>query len=94
MFQAAGRAVRKFLVDVQKATTPRDFYLEELVLWDFTKEESLSNWDCISDKDIEGLSAAKLEPNGKGRQINYICDVFSCCFKYRDWCYVSWRSQY
>lgn len=67
MLRAAGRAVKKFLEDVQKATTPRGYFHEELMLWDFTKEESLQKWVCICDKDIDGLSTASLESNGKGR---------------------------
>ena len=69
MLRAATRGVKKFITDVQKATTPRGYFHEELVLWDFTKEESLKQWVCICDKDIEGLSTTRFERNRKGRQL-------------------------
>lgn len=40
---------------------------KELMLWDFTKEETLKQWDCISDADIDGQSWAVLERNKRGK---------------------------
>lgn len=40
---------------------------QELMLWDFTKEETLKHWDCISDGDIDGHSWAVLERNKRGK---------------------------
>ena len=67
IIRAAGRAWRKYLADVKKATTPSEFdYREQLVLWDFAEEDTLDQWECISDQDLHGHSMARLEPNGKG----------------------------
>lgn len=41
---------------------------KELMLWDFTKENTLKHWDCISDADIDGHSLAVLEPNKRGKE--------------------------
>ena len=41
-------------------------YRHELMLFDFTKEETVAQWDCVSDTDVEGLSTATFKPNGKG----------------------------
>ena len=47
-------------------------YRHELMLFDFTKERTLENWDCLSDTDVDGRSIATFKPNGKGiRQIMY-----------------------
>ena len=48
-------------------------YRHELTLFDFTKEETIENWDCLSDTDVEGRSTATFKPNGKGmRQIIHV----------------------
>ena len=41
---------------------------KELMLWDFTKEDILKHWDCISDADIDGHSWAVLEQNKRGKR--------------------------
>ena len=61
------RAVQKYLKEVKRATTPRGIeHTEKLLLWDFTKEETLRQWSCTCDEEVKGLSRARFEPNGKG----------------------------
>ena len=68
MLQAARQALFKYLSEVKRATTPRPYdFGEELMLWDFTKDGTLTQWDCICDEDVRGHSTAALEQNGKGR---------------------------
>lgn len=65
--RSAGKALGKYVADVKKATTPAAFdYREQQMLWDFAEEDTLEQWECISDKDMHGLSMARLEHNGKG----------------------------
>ena len=69
MFRGAKKALERYLAEVKRVTTPRPFdFREELMLWDFTKEET-NNWDCISDNDIKGFSNAQFQPNRKGREL-------------------------
>ena len=68
------RVISKYINEVKKATTPGLFnYNEHLTLWDFTKEDSLKQWICVTDQDIGGYSRAKLEPNGKGDSCAIAC---------------------
>lgn len=61
------RQVWRFVREVRKATSLQSYDVrEEVVLWDFRRSHSLREWNCISDKDMGGYSAASLEPNGKG----------------------------
>ncbi len=61
------RALFKYIADVKKATTPGSFKLtDDLILWDFTKIDSLKHWTCRSDEEIGGHSRGKLEPNVEG----------------------------
>lgn len=63
MLRAAGR----FLREVRRSTALREYDLgEEAVLWDFRKEGTLGDWDCICDRDVRGLSQATFDHNGKG----------------------------
>ena len=58
-------------------------YRRELMLFDFTNEQTVENWDCLSDTDVEGLSTATFKPNGKGiRQIMHMM-VMETCIKAR-----------
>ena len=67
MLQSMQRALQRYVAEVRHATTPRGYsFSHNLVLFDFTKEEVLTEWDCISDKDVGGRSHANLEINGKG----------------------------
>lgn len=67
MLQAARKALSRYLAEVKLATTPRIYdFREEMMLWDFTKDDVLARWDCICDKDVHGHSMADLESNGKG----------------------------
>lgn len=67
MIRSLKRALQQYVSEVKHATTPRGYsFLEELVLFDFTKEGALEQWDCISDRDVGGGSHATLQPNGKG----------------------------
>ena len=64
------RTARKYLAEIKRATSLRSYDLrEELVLWDFRKEETMQHWDCICDRDVKGNSTAALEPNGRGGSI-------------------------
>ncbi len=67
MLQSMQRALQRYVAEVRHATTPRGYsFSHNLVLFDFTKEEVLTEWDCISDKDVGGRSHANLGINGKG----------------------------
>ena len=69
--RSAKKALEKYIADVKKATTPRGFdFRDELMLWNFTQEDTWKSWDCISDKDVKGNSIAQFEPNGKGSSQN------------------------
>ena len=72
MLQAARKALTRYLTEVKRATTPRSYDLkEEMMLWDFTKDEVLAYWDCICDEDVHGHSTAALKSNGKGLVTNF-----------------------
>jgi len=61
------RALQKYLAEVKTVNTPRGYsFLQELVLFDFTKPGSVANWDCVSDSDTGGKSNCSLKSNGKG----------------------------
>ncbi len=67
MTQSLVRALQRYVAEVKHATSLRGYdFLQELVLFDFTKEDALNQWECISDKDIGGQSHAALQPNGQG----------------------------
>lgn len=71
MLHAARKALSRYLVEVRRATTPRSYdFRDEVMLWDFTKDEVLGSWDCICDEDVHGHSMATLKSNGKGWVIN------------------------
>ena len=64
------RLARRFVREARKATSLRSYDVrEELVLWDFRRPETLREWNCISDRDMGGHSAAYLEPNGRGSSL-------------------------
>ena len=68
IIRAAKKAFEKYVADVKKATTPRAYnFKEDMMLWNFTQENTLREWECISDKDIHGHSVAQFEPNGEGK---------------------------
>lgn len=85
ILRAAGRAWKKYVADVKKATTPRAFdYREQLMLWNFSEEDTLKKWDCISDEEMGGKSFARFEPNGKGSYMitpvsGKSCRKTKCC---------------
>lgn len=65
--RSASKAIGKYVAEVKKATTPAAFdYREQKVLWDFAEEDTLEQWECISDRDMHGHSMARLQHNGKG----------------------------
>ena len=66
-FNMVARILQKCWIGAMNATKPRLVdYRHELMLFDFTKEETIKNWDCLSDTDVEGLSSATFKLNGKG----------------------------
>lgn len=70
LIRGAKKAWAKYLADVKKASQLRSFdYRESLMLWNFCEQDSLANWDCISDCDIGGYSNAHFEPNSKGNEV-------------------------
>lgn len=70
MLHAVRQAAKRFASQVKLASTPRGYsFRQELLLWNFTDDTTVGNWDCICDVDIGGQSLATLCPNGIGWQI-------------------------
>ena len=97
MLQSMQRALQRYLAEVRHATTPRGYsFSQELVLFDFTKEEVLNQWDCISDKDVGGRSHANLGINGKGlftiTKLLHFLVLFRLIICYRYWCVIQRRA--
>ena len=75
-------ALERWVGEVKRATTPQKFfYRGELMLWDFSEQETWEKWDCLSDTDIGGYSNAHFGPNKKGTfttnfNMEYFCNIF------------------
>ena len=65
--------LRSYLNGVKKAMAlkPIDFS-EKMMLWDMKHEESVNQWECISDEEKGGHSKATFKSNKKG--IIYFCN--------------------
>ena len=76
MFKELVKGVRivasRYVRDVKSVREKLDPY-KELMLFDFTKEDTLKQWDCISDADIDGHSWAVLEQNKRGKGEIKLC---------------------
>ncbi len=85
VLQTARKAFGRYLGGIKKATAPYGFdYRKELMLWNFTDEDTLKKWDCICDDEVGGKSNAQFEPNGKGaeKQLYPSNPLFSVCLIY------------
>lgn len=77
MFKELFKGVRvvtsRYVREVKEVTDTKLGPHKELMLWDFTEEETLKHWDCISDADIDGHSWAALERNKRGKRTTKHC---------------------
>ena len=77
MFKELLKGVRvvatRYVREVKEVRETKLGLHKELMLWDFTKEDTLKHWDCISDADIDGQSWAVLERNKRGKRTIKLC---------------------
>lgn len=67
MLSAFLSAARRYIADVQSATSLlRDPSRSEVMLWDFSKPQSVAQWDCVSDEEMGGQSEASFQGSDKG----------------------------
>ena len=67
MLSAFLSAARRYIADVQSATSlVRDPSRSEVMLWDFSKPQSVAQWDCVSDEEMGGQSQASFQGSDKG----------------------------
>lgn len=72
MFKELAKGIRvvtsRYVREVKEVGETKLGPHKQLMLWDFTKEDTLKYWDCISDADIDGHSCATLEKNKRGKR--------------------------
>lgn len=67
MFSSILSAARRYVAEVQSASSlVRDPSRREMMLWDFSKPQSVSQWDCVSDEEMGGHSEASFQGTDKG----------------------------
>ena len=60
-------AARRYIAEVQSASSlVRDPSRREVMLWDFSKPQAVSQWDCLSDEEMGGHSEASFQSTDKG----------------------------